>query len=218
MRLIIFVLVVVCCILVKRKKDKQKNERKMSFRVIPEEDLTVHADMNKEQTQHTSVKPLPQPPDQSANLQPHPLAQPLQSGFSPFDEDFHRGEATVPLSAAWSGHQADPEATSQLLGTFSRPSAYLIRKKTGERIVIDAPEFTVGKDETKADYCVRDNTAVSRRHLQIVLRGDRYYLVDLESKNQTFLNNVPIAPLMETELQNGDSIVAADEEFVLEIR
>lgn len=109
------------------------------------------------------------------------------------------------------------KATTLLNAAPVQMSAYLIRKKTGERKSIDSVEFTVGKDEARADYFIRDSETISRCHMKIIKRGVSYYLMDLGSTNYTYLNDECLSTNQEQAIKNGDRIKAADEEFTFEI-
>ena len=93
-------------------------------------------------------------------------------------------------------------------------SATLTRSKNNETTRINRNEFVIGKERNKVDYCVSDNSSISRRHAKIMARGGRYYLVDLGSTNCTYVNGAKSAPNTETEIVNGDKIKFADEEFI----
>lgn len=93
-------------------------------------------------------------------------------------------------------------------------SASLVRSKNNETTRITRNEFVVGKERSKVDYCIADNSSISRRHAKIMARGGRYYLVDLGSTNCTYVNGAKSAPNTETEITNGDKIKFADEEFI----
>ena len=51
------------------------------------------------------------------------------------------------------------------------------------------------------------DTYISRRHLKILRRGEKYLIKDLESKNGTFVDGVPISPGIEFELKEGVPIM-----------
>lgn len=89
----------------------------------------------------------------------------------------------------------------------------LTRSKTGEKINITRENFKIGKERSKVDYCVSDNSAVSRHHATIVTRGNDAYLVDNNSRNFTFVNDVKISPNSEFKLNNGDKITFGDEVY-----
>ncbi|MDY4112435.1 MAG: FHA domain-containing protein [Roseburia sp.] len=92
----------------------------------------------------------------------------------------------------------------------------LTRVKTGEVVSITKPVFRVGKEQCYVDYCVYNNNAVSRSHMDIITRGNHHFAVDLNSKNGSFVNGVRITPKVETEIVDGDCIILADEEFVFQ--
>lgn len=89
----------------------------------------------------------------------------------------------------------------------------LTRKKNKENIKINSARFIIGKERAKVNYCVVDNTSVSRTHATIVNRGGTAYLMDMNATNGTFVNGVRLNPGQETALKNGDTILLADEEF-----
>jgi len=90
----------------------------------------------------------------------------------------------------------------------------LHRLLTDEVIVINKPVFRIGKEKSYTDYFVSNNNAVSRNHADIVCRGNKYYVIDLNSKNRTFINDKVIPIRQETEIRNGDRLKLANEEFV----
>ena len=51
------------------------------------------------------------------------------------------------------------------------------------------------------------DTYISRRHLKILRKGEGYLIKDLESKNGTFVDGVPISPGIEFELKEGVPIM-----------
>ena len=92
-------------------------------------------------------------------------------------------------------------------------SAYLIRKKNGEKIMLNKPNFKIGKERRRVDYCVSDNTSVSRVHCEIVRKGADFYAVDQGSTNFTFVNGVQLSPRQETLLSDSSALKISDEEF-----
>ena len=56
------------------------------------------------------------------------------------------------------------------------------------------------------DFMIKDNT-VSRRHLKIIKRGERHFIVDLKSMNRTFFNGNFLPPGIEIEVKEGIPIV-----------
>lgn len=102
-------------------------------------------------------------------------------------------------------------AETTVLG--AKANAELVRSSNGERVAISRNEFVVGRERSKVDYCL-DVSSVSRRHAKIVMRGGKYYLVDMGSANCTYVNGAKAAPNTETALNNNDRIKFSEEEFV----
>lgn len=90
----------------------------------------------------------------------------------------------------------------------------LYRVRTGESVSVNKPVFRVGKERSCVDYCVSGNSAVSRNHADIVTRNGHCFVVDLNSKNGTYLNEQPLPAQRETELFDECRLKLADEEFV----
>lgn len=95
--------------------------------------------------------------------------------------------------------------------------AHLIRVSTREKISLDKPVFKIGIEKSYVDYCVKGNGAVSRSHANIINRDGRYYVVDTNSTNHTYINGQMISSLNETELHHGDKLRLANEDFVFNL-
>lgn len=91
--------------------------------------------------------------------------------------------------------------------------ACLTRCKTGEKICIDTNIFKLGKEKDYVNYCILDNPAISRSHADIVRQGDKFFIVDQNSLNHTFVNGVEIVAKQMVALQTGTEIRLADERF-----
>lgn len=90
----------------------------------------------------------------------------------------------------------------------------LLRKKNGESIRITKANFKIGKERNNVDYCINDNTAISRVHVVLVSRSGSTYAADQRSTNGTFVNNVRVDAGKEVRLKNGDKLTLGDEDFV----
>lgn len=95
----------------------------------------------------------------------------------------------------------------------AQTSAYMIRRKTNEKVMVSGPSFTVGKERSRVNYCISDNTSVSRCHARITRKGAQYFVSDMNSTNFTFVNGIKVMPGQEVQLNNGDTIRFADEDF-----
>ena len=83
--------------------------------------------------------------------------------------------------------------------------------KMQEYYVIDG-DISLGRS-SKNDVVIKDKF-VSKNHLLIRVKNQRYYLEDLGSANGTFLNGVKIDPNELIELQNNDKIGVGFIQFI----
>lgn len=103
--------------------------------------------------------------------------------------------------------------TTVLGANGGQTTAILLRMKTGEKISINKGEFIIGKEKRRVDYCISNNTSVSRCHTKIITRGSQHFIMDMNSTNFTFINGNKLTPNKEIALFNGDKIMVSDEEF-----
>lgn len=94
---------------------------------------------------------------------------------------------------------------------------HLIRMKNSERIPLNKPVFRIGKERSYVDYFIADNTAISRSHANFITRDDKYYVVDTNSTNHTYINGKMIQSNAETEITHGDTVRLANEDFELKL-
>ena len=99
-----------------------------------------------------------------------------------------------------------------LLSETNQVMAVLVKTKTGEKITIGKKEFKIGKERSKVDYCITNNS-VSRVHAIITFESGEYYIKDNNSTNYTYINGEAIAASQKVKLSNGDRIKFSDEEF-----
>ena len=102
---------------------------------------------------------------------------------------------------------------TSVLGGGHATGFSLIRKSNTEKISINKPEFVIGKERRRVDYCIADNSSVSRTHAKLRVRSGVCYISDLGSTNCTYVNGAKLAPNQEVALKNGDKIKISDEEF-----
>ncbi len=94
--------------------------------------------------------------------------------------------------------------------------AYLKRANgdsVGQLIELRAERSVIGRSP---EYChiVLDPNGVSRRHAEIYKKGEDFYLADLNSRNQTKVNNAKVHPGVDHRLSPGDRINICDVEFL----
>jgi len=87
------------------------------------------------------------------------------------------------------------------------PKIYIMNgPDKGRSFEVDEEAISIGRAPDNKIQ-VRDKS-VSRKHLKIVKRGDKYYLTDLGSKNGTFIDGMRIAGGKEYEVREGMPIAA----------
>ena len=140
-------------------------------------------------------------------VNPAQPVQPQEKPFTPVQPQYQEPEGAGETTLLDSG-----AGETTLLGGGGG-SAYLIRKKNGEKIAINSQNFAIGKERRRVNYCISDNTSVSRYHVVIVKKGADYYAADQKSSNFTFVNGVQLSPYQETLLTDRSTLKISDEEF-----
>ena len=154
-----------------------------------------------------SRKPAPRRPQPMPQPTPIPPVQP-QNNVPPV---YPGGAGTGVLGRAedttvLSGGSNETTVLSADFGTLTRIS-------TGEKININKERFVIGRERGRVDYCISDNTAVGRTHAIIVNRGGSAYVIDQNSRNCTYVNDVRAGANQEVKIKSGDKITFADEAF-----
>ncbi len=145
-----------------------------------------------------------------------PVAAPVVEPVAPSVSESIRKDNTQGLSDGTTVLGADPGGTT-VLGSeelYEPQYPYLIREKNKEKILINKPSFRIGKERKYCDYFVSDNNAVSRSHADIITREKRYYIIDLNSTNKTYVDGRAIPIEREVEIFSGANLRLANEDFV----
>lgn len=108
----------------------------------------------------------------------------------------------------------EDDGTTLLTEDYQVHYPTLFRVVTEETISINKPVFRIGKEKSYSDYFVANNNAVSRSHADIISRNNKYYVIDLNSKNRTYINNQIIPIQQETQIFDGDKLRLGNEEFI----
>src|SRR5262245_57083334 len=98
----------------------------------------------------------------------------------------------------------EPPRMAVLLKVNGNPPGQLIELKDEETSIGRLPECSV----------TLDLQGVSRKHAIINRAGKDFFLVDLRSRNKTFLNEREVPPEEDQLLQQGDRILICDVEMV----
>lgn len=92
--------------------------------------------------------------------------------------------------------------------SFLKAEPYLELRGEGIKKYIKASPFIIGR-QAEFDQWIKSNS-IGRRHAQIVILGDDYYLEDLNSKNGTILNEHKLGTGERVKLKDGDIITLSD--------
>lgn len=104
-----------------------------------------------------------------------------------------------------------------MLKLEEEPAAVLCRVRTGEEKAVDKGELVIGKASSRVDYCIRDNTTISRVHAKILRHGTQYFIQDNDSMNHTYVDGRQVMKGQELPIQNGSRIRLSDEEFIFKL-
>jgi len=123
---------------------------------------------------------------------------------------------TQPYSETTLLGSEDYSGTTVLGGdAFEEPTyPYLIREKTQDKVIVDKPSFRIGKESKFCDYFISNNNAISRSHADILTKDHRYYIIDHNSTNKTYVDGKVVPVEKQVEIFSGSKIKLANEEFV----
>ncbi|HHV76675.1 MAG TPA: FHA domain-containing protein [Syntrophothermus lipocalidus] len=96
------------------------------------------------------------------------------------------------------------------------PVLRIKRAEEEEIIPINKPEFYIGRNREAVDYCEADNPSIGRVHAKIIRQDGAYYIVDLESKNGTYLNGERLSSNVPYPLSFKDKIRLANIEYTFD--
>lgn len=80
-------------------------------------------------------------------------------------------------------------------------------------IIINKDEFIIGKNKELADGAIPYNRKISRIHCKVNTENNHYSIMDLDSLNGTYLNNIRLQTHHPVIIKNGDIIRLANSEF-----
>ena len=156
--------------------------------------------------------PAPQPVAQPTPV-PQPVAKPAPQPVAAnnFYEDNTALLADEPF-APMDTYNNGPAPAKEYI---KYPS--LKRIFNGDVVKVTKPVFRIGKERSYVDYFVSNSNVISRSHADIIIRDNRYFITDLNSKNKTYINGRMIMPNCEVEIFDGDTITLANEDFLFKV-
>ena len=135
--------------------------------------------------------------------------------FSDPGNDYVNSDPSIPVSCKPEKKEQNiSESLTVLLQEpdFSFPLLTGVGKNAGKIFTLEKEQTLIGKWAASADIFL-DVPTVSRIHARILQEGDKYYAVDLNSRNGTLINGVPLDPEEKYLLKNNDIISFAKEDF-----
>ena len=174
--------------------------------------------MNKKKNNDQAVVPGPNmmPSPAPTNSQSFNHVQPMPSSAPPVNQTPPQPAGGFnnipPVAPAEQPFPPQGAGDTTVLGVSST-GFILLRKNGGEKVCINKPEFYIGKEKAKVDYCITNNNSISRRHARIKVRAGKCYISDLGSTNCTYINGTKLSPNQEIALIPGDKIKFSNEEF-----
>ncbi len=100
--------------------------------------------------------------------------------------------------------EINPLKRQEMYKKNSVPTAYLIEEATKKKYEIRKNNFIIGRSVV-CDLNINSGI-VSKEHARIVYQSGDYYLIDLKSKNFTYLNKAQIEPEELYKIENGSRI------------
>lgn len=214
------------------KKDKKKSDTPQGFAVpgqapafaipgqqpsvqqTPVQATSAQFNVPSGQSQQPSVqRPVQQGGQQ--NIQPSAaVAGGFQAAVAPQGHAMNFGETTV-LGGGGIGETTVLNAS--MLNQQQTIAPHIIRAKNNEKIMVNKPVFRIGKERSYVDYFIGDNSGISRSHANIITREGKYYVVDTNSTNHTFVNGTIIQSNVEVEITHGDKLRFANEDFEFKV-
>ncbi len=123
--------------------------------------------------------------------------------------------APAPETPSMASMLGNNETTVLTSGVVLQTRPFLYRFKDGEKIFINKNTYKVGKSADVVDYCIEDNTAISRCHAIFYKIEDKYYVEDLNSTNGTYVDDEKITSNKKIPIRVGSRIKFANDEYEL---
>ncbi len=210
--LAIIIFVIVLIIVKKRKKKKEKEKAEIDAKRAPTNNGPYVPSNSKNKkgantrggnSEYLTRTRMSMDLEKSESFSNNSTSEKLTSltGFAPSSKaiNFNEEDTTV-LSVVEGEQKEEAKVLAHLLTSEDR------------RIDITKDEFTLGKSEQKADYAI-ENKSVSRAHLMIIHKEDKFFVKDLSSLNGSFLNGEKLNPQEEVQIENEAELKLADVEL-----
>ena len=107
------------------------------------------------------------------------------------------------------GYQAAPQVQQPVLTVTA------INSPVQLVLIVNQPEYLIGKNPNMVNGAVTHNPAISRVHCKISFVQGRYYLTDMGSANGTYVNQQRLEKQQTVEINSGDYLKLANSDFII---
>lgn len=97
---------------------------------------------------------------------------------------------------------------------YTVSTGLLEHAETGEKIYLSQDKTVFGRDAASSDVQIRNDDGVSRRHAMVMNKNDQYYLVDLGSRNGTFVQSKRLTPQERILLTDGVKVTISRTSYI----
>lgn len=118
-----------------------------------------------------------------------------------------------PINSKWQWDNEDYLNLIEEKTTQKKDERAYIIDSAGIHIPIVTSPFIIGKMKSVVDYAIQYEL-ISRVHCQVISREGQYYILDLESRNGTWLNQEKLQGHKEYLLTDSDLIHITDKEYI----
>lgn len=103
---------------------------------------------------------------------------------------------------------SNPEEGTILM---SKEKEYPILVFKEKAVIINKASFLIGRSKQMVDYAIPEALSMGRVHMELITESDGYYIIDINTKNGTYINGERIKSQKKYPIKKGDSIQLANE-------
>lgn len=126
------------------------------------------------------------------------------------------GSSTLSGGSDVGGYTPPPEQPPVSPTNGPRLILTAVNAPTPVRLVVDCAEFRIGKNP-ELEGVVTFNKYIGRLHCKIIRANSGFSVIDLDSKNGTFINRGRLTPQQPYALKSGDILRLANSDFQVSI-
>lgn len=144
------------------------------------------------------------------NLEKQYNEQSDQSTQSRYVGQPNNGETGVLDPAFWDTALNSTPSQRLSRAVAKAPVLKLVHNVSGRIIIINKSSFWIGKENV--DLLI-DKDVISRKHAEIIVKENHYFIIDNNSTNKTYVDGKAIQGKASVEIFNGTKIKFVDEEY-----